>query len=106
MPDIGSPCACGGTYSAARRVEATRTVDVVCCFTCGRETPPLYTRSASLFPHVYAPPVRFVPRPLRCVWDDVEFTPAVPTHLYCSDRCKALAYNARKRKQMRSTVAS
>jgi hypothetical protein len=45
----GSPCLCGGTYKRAARYEATQTVDVLICWTCGREDPPLYQRPASVY---------------------------------------------------------
>lgn len=38
-------CPCGGLMAPALRYEASRTVEVRCCWRCGLEDPPLYKRS-------------------------------------------------------------
>ena len=65
-------CKCGGVAQPARRFEATRTLDVLCCWSCGRETPPLYARPAE--------PVR-----ASCRYCGDRFAPTDPRQRYCSD---------------------
>lgn len=68
------PCSCGGTLAPARRFEAARTLDVLCCFSCGHEDPPLYGPRAT-------------PTASYCRYCDERFTPDDPRERYCSDDC-------------------
>lgn len=65
-------CRCGGTLQPARRFEATRTVDVVCCFDCGTEIPPMLATSWTV-PAAY------------CRWCGERFEADDPRQRYCSD---------------------
>lgn len=67
-----TPCGCGGTLAPARRHEATGTVDVLCCFDCGKEDPPLYGRRA-------------VPIAHYCRYCGERFEPDDSRQRYCSD---------------------
>ena len=69
------PCAdCGGTMQPAKRYEATRTVDVHCCFSCGAEHPPLYAEN-----RIYR---------RICAWCGVRYTTRELGRRACSDACK------------------
>lgn len=73
---VSLPCPCGGTMQPAQRFEATRTVDVVCCWTCGEERPPLYTGN--------------IIRRVSCRWCGVRFTTRT-TETVCSPDCERRA---------------
>lgn len=71
------PCLCGSKMTPATRYEATRTVDVWCCWTCGLEDPPLYAGT------------EIVRR--ACRWCGVRYTARVAPGASvgaCSDECK------------------
>jgi hypothetical protein len=65
-------CPCGGVARPARRYEATRIVKILCCWTCGAETPPLYERPAE--------PVR-----ASCRYCGERFVMTDSRQRYCSD---------------------
>lgn len=65
-------CPCGGVARPAQRYEATRTIDVLCCWSCGRENPPMYGAGAR--------PVAF-----WCRYCGEQFMPTDPRQRYCSD---------------------
>lgn len=69
---------CGHLMTPGLRYEATRTVDVRICWTCGNETPPLYGQSA-----------RLVTRTRGCGWCGERFalTPTDPDRKTCSLAC-------------------
>lgn len=66
-------CPCGGLMRPGRRYETTRTVDVLICWRCGEESPPLYGAR---------PPV---PTPSYCRWCGERFAATDPRERYCSD---------------------
>lgn len=89
MPDVQPCVCCGGTMTRGKRFERTVTVDVVVCWTCGAETPPMHRALAAVAPQPAPQPK---PAPASyCRSCGIGYVPNDPRERYCSDGCRKLS---------------
>lgn len=87
--EAGDRCSCGGLVEAALRYSDTGSPqEVLVCWSCGGEEPPLYAWSRRLRVDAWT----------VCGWCSMSFQPSRrrPEQVYCSPRCRAYGVHAAK----------